>query len=280
MKLMELWSTYLGPASDTLLDLGQGDRRWKNLYISGSINAISLLAGSTLISSSMNSVVSTISNDMVWGYSTQPSSFNEGYVGYLWLDNNRFDLVSHIYKINQVLGGTIYSSSTNGVVSNTTAEKTLIGSGIGSTKIPDFFFIEGKTIRITASGYYSTQSTPVNLNIRLRLGTGGLLDDTGGLVLLATSNQTPTGSLVNMWWRFNTDITCQVDGVNGQIIAQSVWEHQSSKVGSPVNWAMVSTGLTIDTSTDQTIKLTAQWGLGVVASDSMVCTNFVMETLN
>lgn len=42
-ELMRLWDTYLGPASDTLLDLGASNFRWLNLWLSGTMssNAVS-----------------------------------------------------------------------------------------------------------------------------------------------------------------------------------------------------------------------------------------------
>ena len=38
-ELMRLYNTYLGPASDTLIDLGATDARWNNSYFSGTLSS-------------------------------------------------------------------------------------------------------------------------------------------------------------------------------------------------------------------------------------------------
>lgn len=46
-QLMKLFNTYLGPASDTLLDLGAQSFRWNNLFIKGT-NSSSVISASTV----------------------------------------------------------------------------------------------------------------------------------------------------------------------------------------------------------------------------------------
>lgn len=276
MRLMELWGTYLGPASDTLIDLGYGDRRWKNLYISGSINGASLINSVAFTASTLT--VSTINGvDLLdFNFISAPSS--PAY-GNIWLDADRLEMVSFPNGNKEYIGGTLYASTTNAVISNTTAEKTLIGAGIGSLMLDTFYLVPGKTLRITASGLYGTQIVPVGLNVRVRMGTGGALDTTGGTIILDTGTQTPAGNLTNLWWRLYADITCRTDGASGTVMAQSTWEHQSAGVGNPINWEMInSSNVVIDTTINQTIQLTAQWAGGVAAADSMMCTNFLLET--
>ena len=66
-RLLELYSTYLGPASDTLLDLGSTSFRWKNIYLSGSINTVLSDSGnfSALVSSRMTVDSATVTTLIV-----------------------------------------------------------------------------------------------------------------------------------------------------------------------------------------------------------------------
>lgn len=53
MKLMELYNSYLAPASDTLLDLGSGGFRWRNIYSSGSLNTQFLITSNLMATSAI-----------------------------------------------------------------------------------------------------------------------------------------------------------------------------------------------------------------------------------
>ena len=271
MRLMELWSTYFGPASDTLLDFGASNYRWKNIYFSNSMNYQGGIAGTGLTVSSAN-IKSIVNLSFIRfnGISTPASST----FGDFWFDTKLFSFAGNPNGNVVYAGGSIFVSTGNGIVSNTTAETTVIGGGIGSLILYPDYFLPGKTIRINACGLYSTQLVPVGLTMRIRIG--GL----AGTVFSSTGSQTPAGNLANMWWRMTADITCNSDGGSGFVIGQSAWEHQSTATGSPLFWQMTNTGVTIDTTTDQTIQLTAQWAAGVAAADSMMCTNFTLEAVD
>lgn len=59
---MKLFNTYLGPASDPLLDLGATNFRWKNLYMAGSIIGPIAYTGTTITISSLNVVAENVSS--------------------------------------------------------------------------------------------------------------------------------------------------------------------------------------------------------------------------
>ena len=52
-ELLKLFNTYLGPASDTLLDLGASNRRWKNFYLQSAISS-NTTDFATMLSNSAN----------------------------------------------------------------------------------------------------------------------------------------------------------------------------------------------------------------------------------
>lgn len=277
-KLMELYSKYLGPASDTLLDLGAVRYRWKNLYASGS-GRFSSAVETTMLT--INSGFATALQTKQLLFSSIPTPPTTFYVAN-WVDSVQQAFMGRPNNIKQSYDGTIYTATSIGVVSNTATERSVVGSGNGTFLLPSDFFVVGKTIRMTASGYFSTQAIPTTLNMRIRLGGS---DGLGGTIILQTGDQTPTGSLSNQFWRIVCDLTCTTfdDDTTGTIHGQTVFDHMETVglTGNPTYWEMTTlSAIGIDVTTENRVQLTADWGAGVAATDSMVCTNFILQTLN
>ena len=180
--------------------------------------------------------------------------------------------------VNILVGPTVfYTSTAIGVVSNDAVERSLIGPGSGTLMTSGNYIGVGKTMRVSAAGYYSTQVVPVTLNLRLRVG------GTAGTIVVQTGDQTPIGSMANRAWKINALLTCQTTGATGTMQGHSAFEHMATvgATGSPTWWEMTSTStVAINTTTDNEIQLTADWGAGVAAGDQIFCTNFVLEALN
>ena len=281
------------PGSDNLVDLGTGTLRFNNLWLAGS--AIIPAIATTGLSATSSQIVGLVSTGITvrtrfFALGTaQFSSLNatsslritsgnkgltEMFQGDIWHDTTQKTIMVFTNSSRLALSGVLFTQTGNAVVANNATEATLIGSGFGSTTLSPNFFVPGKTIRITASGLYETQLVPVSLNIRLRLG--GL----AGTVIHSTGDQTPAGGVTSEWWRYLTDIVCQTTGATGSVIGQGTWEHQSTALGSPILWAMTNLGVTLDTTTALIVQFTADWGAGVAAADSMMCTSFTLESLN
>lgn len=299
---MRLYNTYLGPASDTLLDLGALTFRWNNFFVYGTSSLGTVTAASGVFTnefSTSGQIVGLISTGVTAdniiikdtasiaylfsssgirltrvNSSSIPTSSIEADI---WNDSRRRTIIYYVNSIQQMLSSTLYTASTNQAVSNTETETTLIGSGRGALRLPPNYMVNGKTLRLTATGLLSTQLTPPTLNVRVRLGGGTIT----GSAILVTGDQTPTGSLTNVFWRVVADLVCYTSGATGTIIGQSVFEHMTGLTGNPTFWEMVTSPvITLSTTTDLTIQLTADWGAGVAAGDSMNCTNFTLESLN
>ncbi len=284
-RLLELYSTYLGPASDTLLDLGATNFRWKNAYFYGTnnltfVSSQLINSDSGIITVFQNSIMTTSSASIGALLTTSAIRITSttkglgGTNGDIWNDTTQKTIMAFTNSSRLALQGILFTQTGNGIVANNATEASLIGSGIGSTTLSPDFFVPGKTVRITASGLYETQLVPVTLNVRIRLG--GVV----GTQILATGDQTPAGALVGMFWRTVAELTCVTTGATGMVIGQSAWEHQSTATGNPINWQMTSTGVTINTTTALIVQFTADWGAGVAAADSMMCTNLTLESLN
>lgn len=69
-ELMRLYNTYLGPASDSGIDLGASGFRWNNLYLFGTGSS------PVLSSSSSNSTVSTINSAHIIGLANTGATIN------------------------------------------------------------------------------------------------------------------------------------------------------------------------------------------------------------
>lgn len=301
-ELMRLYNTFLGPASNALIDLGAAGTAWNNLYVQGTVSAgylsISTVDTTIILANSgtivgLKSTGATINSATIAVLNATATSnisylrvtsnirlelFNNGVSatssGDVWYDTTRKTIMAFTNSSRLALSGVLFTQTGLGIVANNATEATLIGSGFGSTTLSPNFFVPGKTIRITASGLYETQLVPTTLNIRLRLG--GL----AGTVIHSTGDQTPAGGITMEWWRYITDIVCQTTGATGSVIGQSNWEHQSTATTAPLGWAMTNLGVTIDTTTALIVQFTADWGAAVAAEDSMMCTTFTLESLN
>jgi hypothetical protein len=76
-ETMRLWNTYLGPASDSLLDLGEASFRWNNIFLKG-VNS-----STTISSSSVNTTILISNSAHVVGYSGTGATISSGNISNL-----------------------------------------------------------------------------------------------------------------------------------------------------------------------------------------------------
>lgn len=179
---------------------------------------------------------------------------------------------------NLVPSKLLYAQIADGTVANTTTETTLsntagaVGSLATPLLLPANFFTVGKTLRVRASGYYSTGASGPNLQIRVKLGT---------TVVSATVSLFMAASLTNKGWSLEVDITCRTTGASGTISVQGRNYRSVSTGGTaPFVPEMVNTApVTLDTTSSQAADVLATWTLAN-ASDSITCTNLTVEASN
>ena len=168
----------------------------------------------------------------------------------------------------------LYTPTASAIVTNTTTETTLIGTGVGSLILTAGTLTAGKSIRIFAVGTYHDQSEAgagggrpdLTLKVKLNSTLLGITDDPS---TLSDTSASP-------YWRMMSFITVRSTGATGSIFAQAFWEGESGDSQNLTNTAPT----TIDTTIDQTIDFTAQWGTGVTADENITCTNMTIEILN
>ena len=108
----------------------------------------------------------------------------------------------------------LFTQTANVVVANTNVETSLVGAGVGSATVPANLLFIGRTLRITARGFFGTHAVPGNLTLRMRLG--GI----AGAIVLATAANTPTGAMSNKAWHLEAEVTCRATGLLGLYLAR------------------------------------------------------------
>jgi len=191
--------------------------------------------------------------------------------GDIYNDSTRKALIVFPNGIKQSLDGTLFTQ-TNSVTHGTSAsEVSIVGTGQGTVTLPVNWFTVGKTIKLTAYGYYSNIAADT---LRIR---GKLIDSTPTTV---TVTDTGAGTLATAasgdQFMVSLIITCRTTGGSGTVMAQmSVFPEGNAAYPQAVN----TTTTTIDTTKTQQIELTGLWSASS-ASNTMTITNLAIQTLN
>lgn len=157
-----------------------------------------------------------------------------------------------IVTTNNKANGTLFTSTADKGVTNTTTEGTIIGTGQGTLTLPANLLIAGRTIRITISGIFSDDAvTPGTVTVAAKLGA---------TTVATTGAQTPAAAISAGGWKAVVHITCRTTGVSGTVMAHGSFENQGAALAEN-NWWMVNTGTTtIDTTATQAVDVTWDWG--------------------
>jgi len=185
----------------------------------------------------------------------------------IWHDSTQKEIITYLNGIRGGLVRTLYEATATATVASTVTETTLIGSGVGTVTLPANFFLAGNSVRIRATGVYSTKAaTAGTLRIRIKKGT---------TVLLGTTAQTVTDNLTARVWELNATITAK----SGTAVIENTKVRLSTSATAEQAWEMNNgtTAVTIG-STSEALNLTAEWGTSD-ASNTISCTNFVVEVL-
>lgn len=165
---------------------------------------------------------------------------------------------------------TFFTTTAFGVASNNASEITLLRGIVGTTSLVADTLSEGRTIRLTARGYYNTALVPDALTITVKFGS---------VTVLTTNANTPAGAASTMGWSLNALITCQTTGGAGTVFAQGDFPHQTSATDW-VSWQMTNSGtMVVNTTAANTVEITATWG-GASAASQFYLTNAMGELLN
>jgi hypothetical protein len=183
--------------------------------------------------------------------------------------------------IKQSLDGTIFSQTTAVTAANVDVATTLVGAGRGDAASPinlpaNYFALAGKTLRVTARGYYSTSGGggPYTLILSVALADVG-----GDTVLLQTAALEVTGRS-SLGWEIQGDITCYSTGATGTFWGQGFAKLASATTTTDV-LQMVNTAVdtNMDTTSAMTLDVKATWNTAD-AGNTITCTNLIVEALD
>ena len=172
-------------------------------------------------------------------------------------------------KINTALKSistnTLFISTTDAVVLNTTDETTIVSTGVGSVIIPASKLNKiGVKFQTSVQGIISDTGNP---SFELRVKLGGLT--------IGDSGANSLGSILNDHWRMDLEFVVRTIGVTGTIMATGGFVTAKDDHFSLVNLGT----LVIDTTVDQTLDVTVQWG-SANASNTVTCQILEIHEIN
>ena len=171
----------------------------------------------------------------------------------------------------------LYTATASATVANTTAETSIIGTGIGSLSMPATavealpvttvpFWFAGKTIRVRVMGYLSQLVAGPNRTVKIYLGSTAL----GTIGPLSTAS-----ALTNTGFSYEFLVTCRTTGATGTAFTQGLTLSTTlgqSHMGS-------TSAVTIDTTTAAALDVKFTWGTGD-PGNTITATNVTVEALN
>jgi hypothetical protein len=148
----------------------------------------------------------------------------------------------------------LYSQTANStIVTNTTAETTIIGTGVGTLSVPANGFSVGDSFRAVFGGLINATN---NQTIRIRMRTGSVL-------LLDSGLQNLGSAVTNDVWSLNVDFTVRQIGTAGvaSIVSLGSFHYTKTNNASVQGFGFnVVNNTTFNTTINNTLDITVQWG--------------------
>lgn len=162
------------------------------------------------------------------------------------------DLINYI-NLNVASGGGLFSQTVNGpVVTNTTVESSILGTGVGSLSVPANAFQVGDSFHVTVIGHLSSKN---NDDLRIRVKSGA--------VILADTGFINMPGLTNQHFELNIDFTIRAIGGAGVASIASGGQFTYIKDASSnfegVDFSVIN-NTTFDTTVNNTLSITIEWG--------------------
>jgi len=166
--------------------------------------------------------------------------------------------------------GLFAQTANSTTITNTTTESTLIGTGVGSLSSPANAFEIGDSFHAKLIGHISCNNSAT---IHLRVKSGSvLLADTGVIALDTTTNKR---------WEINVYFTIRALGAAGvaSIASGGIFSYiKNSGLNFEGNNFSIVNDTTFDTTINNTLNITAQWG-AANAADSIYSEIFILNKI-
>jgi hypothetical protein len=148
----------------------------------------------------------------------------------------------------------LYSQTANSViVTNTTTESTLIGTGVGTLTVPANGFSVGDSFRAIFGGVMNAGN---NETIRIKLKSGSV-------ILLDSGLQNLGSAIIDDVWSLNVDFTIRQIGTAGvaSIVSLGSFHYTKTNNASIQGFGFnVVNNTTFNTIISNTLDVTVQWG--------------------
>jgi hypothetical protein len=152
-----------------------------------------------------------------------------------------------------VVYGLYAQTANSATVTNTTAETTIIGTGVGSLSVPANGFAVGDSFRAILGGLINATN---NQTIRIRLRTGSVL-------LLDSGLQNLGSAVTDDVWSLNVDFTVRQIGTAGvaSIVSLGSFHYTKTNNASVQGFGFnVVNNTTFNTTVSNTLDITVEWG--------------------
>lgn len=163
----------------------------------------------------------------------------------------------------------LYTQTNSSVpVTNTTSELSLLDGGLGTLIVPANMFKVGDSFKAILTGHISSVN---NHTLHIRIKSDGVaLADTGVITMPATTSK---------HWKLEIDFAIRAIGIAGVASIASggsfIYNKDASNTLEGVNFS-VENATTFDTTIDNTLVITAQWGTAN-AGDSIYSEIFTLN---
>ena len=148
--------------------------------------------------------------------------------------------------------GLFAQTANSTLITNTTAESSLINGGVGTLTIPANGFQVGDSFRAVFGGVMNANN---NQNITIRVKAGSI-------VLLDSGIQNLGSSVINDIWSLNIDFTIRAIGAAGvaSIVTLGSFHYTKTNNASVQGFGFNSVNnTTFDTTISNALNVTAQW---------------------
>lgn len=162
----------------------------------------------------------------------------------------------------------LFTATGDATVSNSAAEATIIGSGVGSKTTAANYFAAGTSLLVRSSGYLSTPAVPDSLTIKIKAGS----------TVVGTATFTLPLNLANQVFTIESLITCRTAGATGTFMLNDIIITTNATLAATISAKALNTAtVTLDTTGTLAWDVTATWG-AAQAGETITGTNFVMFT--
>ena len=152
-----------------------------------------------------------------------------------------------------VVYGLFAQTANSTIVTNTTTESTLIGTGVGTLSVPANGFSVGDSFRAVFGGVMNAGN---NETIRIKLKSGSV-------ILLDSGLQNTGSSVIDDVWSLNVDFTVRQIGTAGvaSIVSLGSFHYTKTNNASVQGFGFnVVNNTTFNTTISNTLDVTVQWG--------------------